>query len=311
MPPMPAPRAALIGLACAVWVSPAPPSAAQEGASPAGLGERALALANAARAGAGLAELAPSDVLDEAARAHAEDMLARGYYDHVTPEGRTARDRYEAAGGAPWAASGENIARCEGCPTPPAPERVEAFHAGWMQSPGHRENVLSPGYERFGFAIVGADEETYAVQTFAGPGSREGEGEGEAAGQAALRAAILEEVNARRAAAGLDALTSDPALDAVAAAALDVVLAEESLPGDPFALLPEGSSGWTSLGLRASSRGGAGRTLMAGDAAAFVDAMAERAGDAFGRPDAAHLGVAARADGTGRKTAVAVFGVRG
>ena len=296
----------LIAVACAVWVLPA---AAQEAASPTDLRARALSLANDARGEAGLPDLAPSGVLNEAARAHARDMLERGFYDHVTPEGRTARDRYDDAGGAPWATSGENIARCEGCPTPPGRERVEAFHAGWMQSPGHRENVLSPGYERFGFAIVGAGEETYAVQTFAGPGGQGGEAEPVEA--EALGAAILEEVNARRAAAGRGPLEPDPALDAVAEAALEVVLTDDALPNDPFGLLPEGSSGWTSLGLRASSRGGAGPVLEANDATAFVDAMAGRSGGSLGRPEATDLGVAARADGTGRKTAVAVFGQRG
>ena len=308
--PMPALRAALLVLACAAVPAFAPPAAAQEATAAAEeLGSRALELANAARTKAGLPALAPSAVLDEAARAHAEDMLERGFYDHVTPEGRTARDRYEAAGGAPWAVSGENIARCTGCPTPPGPERVEAFHTGWMQSPGHRENVLSPGYERFGFAVVGAEDETYAVQTFAGPGGQGGEAE--ATDPAALRTAVLEEINARRRSAELDPLTSDPALDAVAAAALDAVLSEDALPTDPFGLLPEGASGWTSMGLRASSRGGAGPALMADDAADFVEAMAEEAAEPLGGIEATHLGVAARADGTGRKTAVAVFGGRG
>lgn len=97
-------------------------------AAPAGaqgdLAALALALVNEARAAEGLGALSASGVLDEAARGHAEDMLARGFYDHVTPEGGTARDRFLAAGGAAGAVSGENIAPCEGCPTPPGPARA-------------------------------------------------------------------------------------------------------------------------------------------------------------------------------------------
>lgn len=285
-------------LACAALLGP--PAAAD------GLAARALEFANASRAEAGLPDLARSRVLDEAARVHAEDMLARGYYAHVTPEGRTARDRYEAAGGARWAASAENIARCRGCATPPGPERVEAFHEGWMRSPGHRANILSPGHERFGFAIAGADGETYAVQTFAGPGVADGA----AIAPDALRTALREKVGARRAAAGGGAVTSDPALDAAAEAALDAVIEDGALPGDPFALLPADAPGWTSLELRASVRGGAGRELAEGDAAAFAEAMAAEADGPLGGRTATHLGVAVRADGRGRKAAVAVFGAR-
>jgi uncharacterized protein YkwD len=282
--------------------------AAGQGTAPDGdLGAHALSLVNEARAGEGLGALAADDMLDEAARVHAEDMLARGFYDHVTPEGRTARDRYEAAGGGAWAVSGENIARCTGCSTPPDAERVEAFHGGWMQSPGHRANVLSPGFARFGFAIVGADGEAYAVQTFAGPGAGPGAADGAPTDLPALRAAVLDEVNARRAETGLAPLEADEALDATAEAALDAVIETDALPADPFGLLPEGAGGWTSLALRTVSRGGAGARLRMGDAAAFVEAMASGRGT-LGGPDAGHLGVTARADGTGRKTAVVVFG---
>lgn len=278
----------------------AAPAAAQDD-----LAAQALALVNEARAAEGLGALGASDALDTAARMHAEDMLARGFYDHVTPEGTTARDRLLAAGGETGAVSGENIARCEGCPTPPGPARVEAFHEGWMQSPGHRENVLSPGFERFGYAVVGADGETYGVQTFSGPGTSQGG----PLGTAALAEALREELNVRRAEASLAPLEADPALAAAAQTALEVVLGTGALPDDPFALLPGGAEGWTALALRASTRGGAGPTLTAGDAAAFADSLSD--GGVPGGPDAMLLGVAAHADGKGSKTVVAVFGTQG
>jgi uncharacterized protein YkwD len=99
--------------------------------------EQALELVSEAREAEGLAPLALEHALVDAAEAHAEDMLARDYYDHVSPEGETVRDRYLTAGGDESRLVSENIAFCEGCPTPPDPERIEVFQDGWMESPEH------------------------------------------------------------------------------------------------------------------------------------------------------------------------------
>ena len=136
---------------------------------------RALALVNEARERHGLAHLELGADLNEAAQAHARDMLERGYYAHVSPEGETVADRYRATGGSPWHLVAENIARCLGCELPPSTARVEALHEGWMKSPPHRENILRRGLDRFGFGIiVRQDQRLYAVQTFAGPGMPRG-----------------------------------------------------------------------------------------------------------------------------------------
>lgn len=283
------------------------PAAAQDGADASALRAQALEAVNAARAEAGLDALAADDALDRAARAHAEDMLARGYHAHVDPDGGTPRERFLAAGGDRWAVSGENIATCSGCPVPPGPERVADFQAGWMQSPGHRDNVLSPGFDAFGYAIVGADGEVYAAQTFSGPGGSPDDGD-DAPTRTALRAAALEAANEARADAGAPSLTASRALDTLAVRALDAVRAEDALPGDPFTLLPEGAEGWTILELLASDVGGAGPAMTLEDASRIV---AETVHDADRDGVASHLGFAARADGQGRKTGVVVLGGRG
>jgi uncharacterized protein YkwD len=136
------------------------------------LRRRALDLVNEARRARGLPALRPSDMLERVAQAHAEDMLRRGYFSHVSPDGEDPRSRYLAAGGDPARMVAENIARCRGCRPPLRVERVEAFHRGWMDSEGHRENILHPGATRFGFGAA-ADESGFAVvQVFAGPGGR-------------------------------------------------------------------------------------------------------------------------------------------
>ncbi|TFL16593.1 CAP domain-containing protein [Jannaschia formosa] len=270
------------------------------------LRRHALDLVNETRAEAGLPALTLAPVLTEAAQDHADDMAERDFYAHVSPEGVTPADRFRAAGGSDWALSGENLARCTGCPAPPDRARVGAFQSGWMQSPGHRENILAPGFDRFGYGIRAEGDAIYAVQTFAGPGAGDG---GPALGQGTARQAALAEVNARRAEAGLAPLEGSPALDRVAEAALEARLADEDLPDDLFALLPEGGGGWTSLGLASASLGGAGTGITEGTVTELVDTWT-RDGTPPGGAAATAFGFAAAARADGRVTGIGVFGGR-
>jgi len=81
----------------------------------------------------GLYAYAPNETLANAARDHSLDMGNRVYFAHETPEGITPGDRITAAGYI-WNAYAENIAAGQ---TSPA-EVMEA----WMNSPGHRANIL-------------------------------------------------------------------------------------------------------------------------------------------------------------------------
>ncbi|GGC03609.1 hypothetical protein GCM10011363_20250 [Marivita lacus] len=288
---------------------------AQETGDISALRQEALDLTNAARAEAGLSELGPSELLNEVAQGHATDMLERDYYAHVTPEGETPFERLLAAGGSRWGLSGENIAKCEGCPTPPELARVRAFHEGWMQSPGHRENILSEGFDSFGFGIVGRGDEIYAVQTFFGPGADSaGDGDAERLTLKAARDLALDEINAARAAAGHDRLERSDALDSVAERVLARLAGDaEALPKNVFGLLPEGASGWTSLALQSASLGGTGATLTREDVAAIISewvAAGSGSERSLGSAAASHFGFAAEAAGGGRSSAVAVFGGR-
>ena len=126
------------------------------------LGAEALQHVNASREAEGLATLEPGGTLDDAAQGHAEDMLERDYYSHVTPEGDGPRQRFLDAGGGQWEVVAENIARCRNCGDLDR-QRVAEFHQGWMNSPEHRDNILRTGLTRFGFgaateAGVGLDE---------------------------------------------------------------------------------------------------------------------------------------------------------
>ncbi len=108
---------------------------------------RMLQLVNDERARAGLPPLKHDDGLAATAREHARDMLARGYFAHADPEGRTPSDRLRTAG-VPFAVTGENLALA---PT------LELAHRGLMDSPGHRANLLSPEFTRAGIGVLDAN----------------------------------------------------------------------------------------------------------------------------------------------------------
>ncbi|HEX5714901.1 MAG TPA: CAP domain-containing protein [Thermoanaerobaculia bacterium] len=107
--------------------------------------EEMLALVNAARKKAGLKTLRLNSVLHKAAQAHAEDMLARGYFAHESPSGTTVRERSRKAG-YDWAAVGENIAFGQ--------TSVDEVMETWMDSPGHRKNILSRNYTEMGVGLA-------------------------------------------------------------------------------------------------------------------------------------------------------------
>ena len=103
-----------------------------------------LSLVNQERVKAGLAPLKADPELAEVATSHSRDMFARGYFSHVTPEGRTMADRIKTAG-VPFRTAGENLALG---PT------LEICHEGLMKSPGHRANILQTSFGRLGIGIL-------------------------------------------------------------------------------------------------------------------------------------------------------------
>lgn len=107
--------------------------------------EEMLTRVNAIRRKAGLKPLRLNSVLHEAAQGHAEDMLARGYFAHESPSGATVRQRSRKAG-YDWASIGENIAFGQ--------TSVDEVVETWMDSPGHRKNILSPNFSELGVGLA-------------------------------------------------------------------------------------------------------------------------------------------------------------
>ena len=127
----------------------------------AGFESRVLELVNQERAAHGLAPLSHSGELQAAARGYAGAMAHGGFFAHNGPDGSTPSSRVEAAGYHGWSWVGENIAAGQRSP--------EAVMQSWMNSPGHRQNVLSPSAREIGIGHVqqgGTKYGHYWVQNF-------------------------------------------------------------------------------------------------------------------------------------------------
>jgi uncharacterized protein YkwD len=138
--------------------------------TPAQLGSRAgrvtLCLLNRERASRGIRALRSDGKLARAARGHARDMVARRYFSHDSRSGASFATRIKRTG---WTRSrrswtvGENIGWGGGSLSTPR-EMVRA----WMNSSGHRANILSRAFDEIGIGIAngaptGGNGATYAT----------------------------------------------------------------------------------------------------------------------------------------------------
>lgn len=126
--------------------------------APAGLSAEAtvVRLTNAQRERHGCAPLRTDSRLRAAARGHSADMRDHRYFDHNTPNGTTPWDRIEAQGYAQPGA--ENIAR--------GYQSAAAVVAGWMDSPGHRANILNCDLKAVGIGVAYGPNGPWWTQDF-------------------------------------------------------------------------------------------------------------------------------------------------
>lgn len=124
--------------------------------------DQVLRLVNEQRAQAGLEPLALNAVLEQQAADYACELIDFDFFDHVNPvTGSTLVDRAEAAG-YDYLVIGENLAAGQRSPQ----EVVDA----WMNSEGHRANILDPRYTEIGIAVrLGGSYGIYWVQEFGRP----------------------------------------------------------------------------------------------------------------------------------------------
>ena len=112
-----------------------------------------LCLVNRERTSRGLSRLRSNEKLARAARRHSRDMSSRNFFSHDSPGGADLMDRARRAGYRGWTV-GENIAWGSGSYSTP-----DEIMQGWMNSPGHRANILRRQFDSIGVGVaIGAPQ---------------------------------------------------------------------------------------------------------------------------------------------------------
>ncbi|WP_133150814.1 CAP domain-containing protein, partial [Frankia canadensis] len=135
---------------------PAPPATGQSAFATA-----VVAATNQQRRAAGCGDLTVDAVLTSVAQAHSADMATANYFSHNSQDGRTPFDRITAAGFS-FSVAAENIAAGQRDPA--------AVMQAWMNSPGHRANILNCALTRIGVGVAnGGTYGVYWTQDFGTP----------------------------------------------------------------------------------------------------------------------------------------------
>lgn len=131
--------AAGLGMALVAGIGAAEPVADME--------QQIVARINAIRQQHNLPALQPDPTLRDVAREYSQTMARDSFFSHYSPSGRNVVDRVQAVGLC-YRAVGENLARNYNVPHP-----IDAAVTGWMNSKGHRENILTPEYRETGVGV--------------------------------------------------------------------------------------------------------------------------------------------------------------
>ncbi len=138
-------------LAATVWLLAVTSLAAAQTSEDAALAAALLQHSNAARASAGVGPLAVDAGLTAAAEAHAREMAQLGFFGHTSPVPANATLGQRVANvGSPLVEIAENLARMIGVLDADVAERTVQ---GWLDSPGHRQNLLNASFNRVGFGL--------------------------------------------------------------------------------------------------------------------------------------------------------------
>ncbi|MDB2069087.1 CAP domain-containing protein [Clostridium perfringens] len=118
---------------------------------------------NEERAKAGVAPLSYSNTMQKYARIKSEDMGVRKYFSHEDPNGQLITAKMKADG-VSYNAWGENIAYLGGYSGDS--NIANQFMTNWMNSSGHRANILSPNFTSIGVGVYKIGNTYYATQEF-------------------------------------------------------------------------------------------------------------------------------------------------
>lgn len=104
-----------------------------------------IRLVNIERSKAGLAPLKAHWELSRVARYKSQDMINKGYFSHISPTYGSPFYMMENFG-LRFTSGGENIAKGQQTP--------QQVMSAWMNSPGHRSNILSPNFSHIGVGLA-------------------------------------------------------------------------------------------------------------------------------------------------------------
>ncbi|MEK4715127.1 CAP domain-containing protein [Sporosarcina sp. FSL K6-5500] len=136
-------------------VAPVKPAETTSDASVSAIEKAVLDLTNVERQKAGLQPLQTDAKLMNSARQKSTDMASKGYFSHTSPTYGSPFDQMKS-NGITYKSAAENIAMGQ--------RTAEEVVKGWMESPGHRQNILTPGFTHIG---IGYDKNgNYWTQQF-------------------------------------------------------------------------------------------------------------------------------------------------
>ena len=118
---------------------------------------------NQERSKAGLPTLSYNNTMEHYARLKSKDMGDRNYFDHANPEGKLITEQMKADG-VTYNAWGENIAYISGMSS--NAQLATQFMDNWMNSEGHRANILSSKFSSIGVGVYKIGNTYYATQEF-------------------------------------------------------------------------------------------------------------------------------------------------
>lgn len=141
---------------------------------------RTFELVNYERTSHGLSALQWSDTIASVARAHSADMALNAYFSHTGSDGSNVSSRLQAGGVYDWNESAENILEESGVSYymvnilgivrqteyKTFEQLAQNATQGWMNSTGHRENILTPTLDRSGMGVYQFNGSYYLTQDF-------------------------------------------------------------------------------------------------------------------------------------------------
>jgi uncharacterized protein YkwD len=191
--------------------------------------QQTVALVNAARRDAGLMPLLENTVLTQIAQNYSQRMATEGFYGHEDPQGQDVTDRINQSGYLAQM-NAENIAGGQ-----PDPATVVD---GWLNSPGHRANIMNPDLAEIGAGYAYADSPPYYhywTHVFATPDASVGRD------RSLYPAQVIDEINKVRQAAGVAALTLDETLSGIALRHLEPLVGSDAFDAQIDAALQAAS----------------------------------------------------------------------